>query len=372
MTNPYKEASRGLSKEVFIYIAIKELFLTAELNANPHLRGSALIIGSGGAGLKKGDVLAVSAEAAASGLRPGMSVRKALKILPDVRLQSARYDLCEVLSERFFAILRESFKSLESLGLEEAFICSSLRGASAEGMEDAYRAAEKQTLELQRRIRTETGLHTAAGVGPNKLIARLAGLEAKKDGLVVVTANESSAFIKKLPLDSLPDVAALVKKRLTALGLNTIGDIAETPLLFLTKNFGESTGAILFESSRARGAGSILPFCDEAGFCDEVVFDKGHSDPLIIKETLYMLTEALTSRLKSEAALTCTVAVKFTLSDFKSVVSRSQLSEETDSFNSIWTGVMELLQSSVPRGNIILVGLKLLGIKNKASSGGPS
>lgn len=357
-----------MRQEVFIHIAVNELFITAELKENPSLRGLPLIIGSETAGVKKGDVIAVSAPAAALGLLPGISVRRALKAVPEAELLPARYEAWEALSESFFQILREASQSVESLGLDEAFMSSVLCIAGPDGVEKSYEAAEKLASALQVRIREELGLHTAAGVGPNKLIARLAGLEAGKDGLKVVMPVDSAAFIKTLPLSILPDVDLAVEKRLVSLGLNTIAEIAETPLLFLTKNFGASTGKIFYESSQARGAKTIMPFYDEDGLSREVAFDKGLREPLIIKETLYMLAEGLTARLKAEGAAASGLALKVTFSDLRCEVTGLELDEETGSFNAIWAGVLELLERVSISGNIILLGLKFSGLKKKTTS----
>ncbi|MFQ5353630.1 MAG: hypothetical protein ACE5DR_01670 [Thermodesulfobacteriota bacterium] len=360
-----------MSKYAFIHIAITDLFLAVELKENPRLRGLPVIIGTGAEGVKKGDVITASPEAGALGVRPGMSVRRALKAVPEAIVRPLRHEDSEEMSRGVFDIIGRSFKSVESFGLSEAFMARALRGAVPEDVSEGYAAAKKEAEAVQGRIRTRLGLHTTAGVGPNKLIARLAGLRAGEDNIAVVARNEAAAFVKTLPVSSLPGVERAVEKRLNDLGLGTVEEISKTPLLFLKKNFGSSTGAILYESSRAVGSEEIVCFQAEEGLCREVAFPGGVSGASLIKETLYRLAVGLAAELKAEASHASGVAVKVTYTNFACGVSSLELDEETDSFNSIWAGVTDLLGSTPLSGKIILLGLKLTGLTKRAGTGGP-
>ncbi|MFQ5427545.1 MAG: hypothetical protein ACE5EZ_01050 [Thermodesulfobacteriota bacterium] len=360
-----------MQAQAVIHIAITELFLSAELKENPHLRGCSLIIGTGAPGVKKGDVIAASPEAKALGVRPGLSLRKAIKAAPEAHICAVRYEASETLSQGFFAILARNFHEVESYGLDEAFMASTLRGSAPEAVREGFASAEKLARAMQEAIRAELGLRTTIGIGPNKFIARLAGLGAGKDGIVVVSRNEAAAFIKTFSLKNLPGVDRAVEKGLKDLGIGTVAEISETPLLFLKKNFGKSTGAVLYESSRAMGSEAIVPFHEAGGISREVTFHGGLTGVSIIRETLYMLAGGLSARLKAEARSASRLEMKVTSPGFACSLSTLELAGETDSFNTIWAGVLELLDRTSLPEKVILLGLKFSGLSKKDRQEGP-
>jgi len=354
-----------LKKDALLHIAIIDLFITAELKDNPGLRGRPFIIGGEGGEIKKGLVIAASSEALAIGVRTGQSMRKALKAAPAITALLPRYEAYETLSEQFFAILGETASIVESFGLDAAFIAVNLRGETPEGQEGVYSAAKKLAAVLQARLIKKLGLHTAIGIAPNKPLARLAGLRAKKDGIKAVTKNESSAFMKTLPISSLPEVDRDAEKRLKAINMGTVEELSKTPLLFFEKNFGRFRGKIIYESSRNLGPVEVRPFFEAGGIGDEVTFEEGAKEASLIKETLYMLTEGLTLRLKAEKRLCRAVSIKITFSNFECLVRTLELEEETDSFNTTWDGALRLLEDTPINGKVLLIGLKLHGLTKK-------
>lgn len=356
-----------MKKENIIHIAGIDTFLDAELGANPALKGRPLIIGGEAGEIKKGDILAVSAEARALGLKPGRSMRKALKAVPEVTALLPRYEAIGEISGKFFALLRDSCPVVESFGPDEAFISKNLRGEAPEDHEEACTTAKKLASELQARILKDIGLHTAMGIAPNKLLARLASRRAEKDGITAVTKNEASAFIKTFPISNLPEVDREAQRLLKAINMGTVAELAKTPLLFFEKNFGKLRGGIIFESALARGPVKLEPFYEPNGISDEVTFEDGVTEASIIKETLYMLTEGLTPRLRAANDLCSAISMKITFSNFECLVNTLELEEETDSFNSTWIGASQLLEGAhLPHDrDILLVGLQLHGLRKK-------
>jgi len=336
-----------------------DLFLRAAMKDNPAIEGTPVIIGGEHGEIKKGPIIAVSPEALALGLRPGKSMRKAMKAAPGVAAILPRYEAARALSEKFFLILNEATSLMESFGPDEAFISITQRSTAPGGDERVYLLADKLATEVQKRLKSELGLHTVMGIAPNKPLARLAGRTAQKDGIVRVTKNSAPAFIKGLPIRRLPSMDKEGERLLKTLGMATADELSKTPLLFFEKNFGKSRGRIIFESARARGPVEVRPFLEPDGINDEVTFDNGPQGSSLIKETLYMLTESLTLRLKEAKRLCRAISIKITFTDFACIVNTLELTEETDSFNSTWNAVLRLLEDRPIKGDILLVGLKL-------------
>jgi len=350
-----------LRERAIIHIAIPDLILQTELRKDPGLEGRALIIGDEPGEVRKGMVIALSTEALEMGLRPGMTMRKARKTAPCVTARPADYGAVEEASERFFSILGLAVPLLETLGPSEAFL-SKVEGNGkwgGGGGGGPYEEAERLVLMLQARISEKTGLCTRAGIAPNKPIARLAGSRAGQDSVKVVRPNHAVAFIKTLEMEDLPAMTREAAGRLRALGVNTVDELANSPLLFLEKNLGKDTGRIIHEVSHGRGPVELIPFHQPGDMSREVVFERGPATYPLLKETLYMLTEELTSRLKAAKRTCAKVSLKITLQDFACLVSTEELEEETDSFNTTLAAALELLENTPRHTKAILIGLKL-------------
>lgn len=61
----------------------------------------------------------------------------------------------------------------------------------------------------------KTGITVSAGVGPNKLVARLATAKIKPNGSMIITKDQSEAFVSKIPLQKLPGVGPSMMTRLS-------------------------------------------------------------------------------------------------------------------------------------------------------------
>ncbi len=350
---------RDLREPAIIHMAIPGLMLQVELRKDPSLSGSAVIISDATGDVRKGLVAAASAEALELDLRPGMAVRRAMKTAPEVIVRRADYRAMEEASEEFFDILRSATPLVETFGPSEAFLSISGRGRQTEEPAALYAAAERLASALQGSVRTDLGLVARAGIGPNKPVARLAGLRATKSGPAVVTPNGAAAFVKGLEIKDLPAMDREDTGRLRDLGITTIGQLAEAPLLFLEKNLGKEKARIIFEICQGRGPMDIHPFHEPGTLSREVIFEKGPAARSLIKETLYVLNEDLTLRLKA-AKKTCEkVSLKMTLRDFACNLRTEKLEEETDSINTTWRAALKLLENTPPHTKALLIGLKL-------------
>lgn len=129
---------------------------------------------------------------------------------------------------------------LEDVGLDEAFIDIS---DFPETSFDIGRAVKE-------RIKAATGLTCSVGIGPNKLLAKLATDLGKPDGLVVLTESDIPTRICPLPVDKLLGVGPKTAAHLQRLGVGTIGALANVPLVTLIAHFGDVHGRYLHEAAR--------------------------------------------------------------------------------------------------------------------------
>ena len=340
-----------------IHIELDSFFVSVEIKKDPELKGKAFVIGADGDPAKRGFVAAASVEAKKSGVRVGMTLRQAKKLCAEALFLPADFLAYEQASEKFMAILRDYSPLVESFGLDEAFV-----EVLAEQGKDPFPAALSLSNEMKSRVKRELGLSSSAGVGPNKLIAKMCTEAKRPDGYFAVEEKEVEKFLRDLPVRSLSGVGAKTGQRLSELGIRTVGELARTPVSHIVRNFGPIVGKGLHEHARGVEDSPVVPFFEPDSLWREVTFDEDAADPHTLRETLYALTEDVVARLKARYDKALVVTIKVRFNNFMTLTRSDTMAEATDSMNDIWRTTLKLLEGvDLPRP-VRLVGVKLSGL----------
>ena len=346
-----------MTPRAVIHVDLDAFFASVEIKKDPALKGRPVIVGADGDPKKRGVVSAASYEARKYGVHSGMALKKAYGLCPAAVFLPVDFGAYEKESERFMELLRDYSPLVESFGLDEAFIeVLSEQGA------DPFPNAVKIAGEIKERVRKDLRLTASVGVGPNKLVAKMACDMGKPDGFKVVYEKDVEKTLKDLPVIKLWGVGKKTEKRLLDLGIKTVGELARTPVRHLERNFGPATGATLHEHARGIDASPVVPFREPESFSREVTFEEDTGDIYIIKETLYALTEDVAARLKEAGRRAKTVTIKVRYSDFKTITRGTTFAEATGSLNDIWPAALKLLESVDFPKAIRLVGVKVSGL----------
>ncbi|MBO3833059.1 MAG: DNA polymerase IV, partial [Candidatus Brockarchaeota archaeon] len=111
-----------------------------------------------------------------------------------------------------------------------------------------------RAVELARKMKEEVkrsmGLTCSIGIGPNKLVAKIAADFQKPDGLTVVKPEEVQGFLSPLPVNRLIGVGVKTQGLMESLGIKTIGDLASYDVRKLIELFGEKLGVYFHNASR--------------------------------------------------------------------------------------------------------------------------
>ena len=351
---------KSMKKRAVIHIDLDAFFASVELKKRPELRGRPVIVGGGGDPEKRGVVSAASYEARRFGVRSGMALRRAKKLCPEAVFLPVDFEAYEKESARFMELLRSYGAPVESFGLDEAFI-----EVVAGPDEDPFPAALRMARDIKRRVREELGLSSSAGIGPNKLLSKLASEMKKPDGFFVIRERDVEKVLGNLPVRRLWGVGPKTEKRLAGLGIRTIGELARVPLKHLERNFGPVFGRMLHEHARGVDKSPVVPFHEPGSMSREVTFEEDTGDLYIIKETLYELTKEVTERLKNERYRGRTVTIKVRFSDFQTITRSRTLEGVTDSLNDIWCAALGLLESVDISKRVRLVGVKVSNLEKR-------
>lgn len=223
---------------VILHVDMDAFFSAIEQRRRPELRGRPVVVGGTGDPRSRGVVSAASYEARAYGIHSAMPLRRALRACPHAVFLPVDIAAYREVSERLMRILRDFSPLVEEVSLDEAFVDLSHRG----------REAASIAKEIKARIHAELGLTASVGVGPNKLVAKIASGLAKPDGLTVIAEHEVEPRLSELPATVLWSVGAKTAARLRdALGVETVGDLRAISIGLLQQAVGSRHGRLLYE-----------------------------------------------------------------------------------------------------------------------------
>jgi len=227
------------ASRLVLHVDIDAFFAAIEQQRDPRLQGRPVIVGAG-------VIASCSYEARAFGLRAGMRLSEARRLCPEAVILDGHAQVYRCFAERIFEACRAIAPEVETY-LDEAY-------CDLTGTERLHGGGLASGRALKREVREATGLAVTCGVGPSRVIAKLAGKDVKPDGLAEVTAADADAFLRGRPVEKLLGVGPAHARTLRSMNVRTIGDLQGLPLDTLSALFG-AHGHALFERCRGRDSG---------------------------------------------------------------------------------------------------------------------
>jgi DNA polymerase IV (DinB-like DNA polymerase) len=238
-----KQASQP---RVIMLVDLDYFFAQCEEVRNPSLRNKPVVVCvySGRSG-ESGVVSTANYEARKYSVKSGIPITVAKKRLANVDavFLPVDHDYYDRVSEEVMNILRNHADVFEQAGVDEAYLDVSERVGRS--FDKARELAEK----IKEEVRRSKGLTCSIGIGPNKLVAKIAADSQKPDGLTVVKPEEVQGFLSPLPVNRLIGVGAKTQSRMESLGIKTIGDLAGFSVQRLVELFGEKLGIYFYNAS---------------------------------------------------------------------------------------------------------------------------
>ena len=228
-----------------LHVDLDQFIAAVEVLRHPELRGRPVVVGGDGDPTKRGVVSTASYEAREHGVHSGLPLRTAARRLPDAVFLPVDRAAYEEVSETVMAVLRETGAVVEVLGWDEAFL-----GVVTDDPEAFARS-------LQRDVRAATQLDCTVGIGENKLQAKIATGFGKPAGVFRLTFANWFEVLGARPTDALWGIGAKTAKKLTALGVGTVSDLAAADPDTLAAQFGPMTGPWLVLLGRGRGDAEV-------------------------------------------------------------------------------------------------------------------
>src|SRR5256886_6760641 len=180
-------------------------------------------------------------------------------------------------SQRVMAIIRSLAPVVEEAGIDEAYADLSFSGS--------YEKAEAVCRDIKQAIRDRERLTASVGIGPNKLIAKIASNEKKPDGLTVVREEEAEAFLEPLPVRKIPGIGPKTEAELVRLGIRLVRDLKRLSRDALQDRFGKR-GAEFYDMIRGRDETPIQEIYEPKSIGEEETFARDTLDSILIGDRL--------------------------------------------------------------------------------------
>jgi len=336
-----------------LHVDMDAFFAAVEQMRHPELVGKPVIIGGAGDPTMRGVVSTASYEARKYGIHSAMPLRRAYRLCPEAIFLPVDYDEYMRVSEKIKDILRSFTPLIENVGIDEAFL----------DITDIDMESEEVAKKIKERIKKEVGLTCSIGIGPNKLIAKIASDMKKPDGLTIISEEDIKGTIWPLPARKLWGVGPKTERRLNEMGILTIGDLASVPLESLTEDFGKSYGNYLYESSKGVDESPVITYWEPKSISRETTFQIDTDNWNVIAKNLAELTRDVVDAMKESGYKGKTVTVKIRFSDFNTYTRAKTLDDFSDSLEIIRKAAFEALGRIELKKKVRLVGVRVSSLK---------
>jgi nucleotidyltransferase/DNA polymerase involved in DNA repair len=344
-----------VAERVVLHLDMDAFYASIEQREDPSLRGKPVVVGADPQqGEGRGVVAAASYEARRYGVHSAQPISQAWRNCPEGVYLRPRFDLYEDESREVFAIVGDAVDVLEPVSIDEAY------ADVTERVDGDWAAAERLAEALARRIRDERGLTCSIGIGPNKLVAKIAADEDKPDGRTLVEAAEVQAFLAPKPVDVIPGVGPKTRQALEAAGVETVGELAERSAAEMEEAFG-AWGPQMVERARGRDERPVTSEHERKSVGVETTFPED-VEPEEARQALADVAAEAARRLADRDLQGRTIALKVRLSPFETFTRQRTLPAPTDRSATIERVAGELFDEADVDRRVRLLGVRIASL----------
>ncbi len=336
-----------IAERNIIHLDLDAFYVAVECKKEPKLRGRPLIVGGQS---RRGVVAACSYEARHFGVHSAMPMYLALQLCPDATVISGDMESYSQHSHLVTDIIADHAPSFEKASIDEFYV-------DASGM-DKFFGAFKWAVELQHRIKHESGLPISMGMSINKLVSKVITGEFKPNATRQVAAGDEGNFLAPLAVEKIPMIGKQTSAFLYDMGVRTVATLREMPVKFLVSAFGKN-GISLYNKARGIDDSPVVSYHEQKSISTESTFEEDTIDVKRLKSILIAMVEKVTFQLREQKKLTSCVTVKIRYSNFDTETKQIHI-PYTSSDHIILRIVQELFDKLYSRRMLIrLVGVRL-------------
>ncbi len=329
-------------------------YVSVELNRHPELRGLPVVVSGTG---PRAVVTTASYEARRFGVGSAMPAARARRLCPQAVFLPPDGAHYREVSKRLMGIVRSHVECVEVVGLDEAYLDLS-------GLYSPRAAVRRIVAD----IKVETELVCSVGIGPNKLVAKVASDAEKPAGFVVLTREQACERFAEAPPGLIPGIGPKTAARLEAMGLSTLGALAQAPEQVLKACFGPNQGRELKRRARFEHEGVVSEERKVVSESRERTFDYDIHDGARLREALAQMAGELCESLVAHDNHGRTIGIKVRLNDFSTVTRARTLAAPTCDAEQVTRVALTLLEEYSPSRPVRLLGVRVAGLASRGAA----
>ena len=345
------------SPRVILHLDMDSFYASVEERERPEIRGKPVVVGAdpkGGHG--RGVVSTASYEARRYGIRSGMPISRAFSLCPGAVYLPPDFPLYLEVSRRVMGILAKYSGALHQVSIDEAFLDVTPVGD--------YTAARDLARRIKEEIWEKERLSCSIGIGPSRIVAKIASDFRKPDGLTVVPPGEVRDFLTPLPVGKIPGIGRKTGGELARMGIETIGDLMGADVQVLQSRFGR-WGLMMHELALGRDVREPREEGTSRSVSREITFEEDTADPAVLLGALDGMAEDLHATLGEEALFFRTLTLKLRYTGFITKTWSRTLPHRTNSRETIRDLARELLAAAPGGKSVRLIGIRLSALQER-------
>lgn len=309
-------------------------FASVEQARRPELRGLPVIVGGERGG--RGVVSACSYEARAFGVHSAMPITQAERACPQAAFLPVDMRAYLAVHRDLVELLGHYTDLVEVASIDEAYL-------DVTGSRRLFGPPRTIAHRIQEQVYDAHGVTCSIGIGPTKLLAKLAAGLNKPAGVDELTDADVHGRLRDLPVGEVCGIGPVTQERLAALGLTTIGMVQDVPFPLLAAEFGKGAYS-LRQIALGRSFSPVrrersLP----ASISRELTFADDTNDRELLRATLLALADHAVAELRRKGLAARTVALKARFSTFHTVSRRRTLARPVSATRPIYKTAVTLL-----------------------------
>jgi DNA polymerase-4 len=358
------------------HLDMDAFYASVELLRYPELRGQPVVIGgrslhqpvikSDGtrefARLRdyagRGVVTTSTYEARALGVFSAMGMMKAAKLAPEAWLLPADFEAYRHYSRLFKQAVREIAPQIEDRGIDEIYI----------DLTDLAQDSVPLAKRIKQAVRDATGLSCSIGIAPNKLLAKICSELDKPDGITLLTMDDVPTRIWPMAVRKINGIGPKASEKLAALGIQTIGELADQSQTFLLQHFGNRYSEWLYQAARGLDDRPVTTSSEPKSISRETTFERDlhvKTDRAKLSEVFTRLCVQVAGDLRRKGYVGKTIGIKLRYDDFKTVTRDLSLPIATDNADEIRRAAGECLKRAPLEQRLRLLGVRVSALHKK-------
>src|SRR3954452_13275851 len=316
------------------HLDMDAFYVAVELQRRPELRGKPVVVAGSG---PRAVVTTASYEARRFGIFSATPAERARRLCPDAVFLPPDFQLYRERSKELMGVLRRHVELVEVVGLDEAYLDLTAL--------DRPKAAARRVKEA---VREETGLCCSIGIGPNKLVAKVASDADKPDGFIELDREQARERFASASPGLIPGIGPKTVERLTSRGVTTLAELAQVPDESLAEWFGGRLGPHLGRLARFEDERPLETVRVAKSESRETTFDHDLRGLATLEPVLERLTTELCQTLARDGAGGRTVRIKVRYDDFSTVARARSLPEPVSDEERVLSVARSLLRELDP------------------------